>query len=161
MSGFIEIQHDEWVAATPDVARAHYSDLNHRDVARVHPRERLRQLPPGPTGPRFECLAQHGWRTTRDVYEREHRVDGSIVDTCVAGSHWGRAITARFWRRNDDGRPGTLVEMTVTQPLRPVVGALVARWVRRGIDRELREFAGENKVDVERGYELRRQLRVA
>jgi hypothetical protein len=56
MSGFIEIQHDEWVAAAPDVVRAHYTDLHHRQVARVHPHERLRQLAPGPTGPRFECV---------------------------------------------------------------------------------------------------------
>jgi hypothetical protein len=27
MSDFIEIQHDEWVAAAPDVARARYIDL--------------------------------------------------------------------------------------------------------------------------------------
>ena len=161
MSRFIDIQHDEWVAAGPDVVRAHYTDLDHRQVARVHPCERLRQLPPGPTGPRYECLVRRGWRLTRDVYQREHRADGSIVDTCVAGSHWGRAITARFWRRNDGARPGTLVELTVTQPLRPVVGALVARWIRRRVEQALRDAAREDKLDVERGYELRKHLRVA
>lgn len=161
MSRFIEIQHDEWIAAGPDVVRAHYVDLTHRQIARVHPRERLRQLPPGPNGPRYECLVRNGWRMTRDVYEREHRADGSIVDICVAGSHWGRSISARFWRRNDGSRPGTLVELTVAQPLRPLVGRLVAGWVRRRIARDLREFSGEDKVDVERGYQVRRHLRVA
>ena len=121
MSGFIEIQHDEWVAATPDVARAHYSDLNHRDVARVHPRERLRQLPPGPTGPRFERAVRARWHTVRDIYERQDRPDGSVLDRCVGGAHWGRAVVARFYRSVDDGRVGTLIELTLTQPLRPVL----------------------------------------
>ena len=161
MSRFIEIQHDEWIAAGPDVVRAHYTDLNHRQIARVHPHERLRQLPPGPTGPRYEVLVRHAWHLTRDVFEREHHADGSVVDTCVSGSHWGRSISARFWRRNDDERPGTLVEMTVTQPLRPLLGRVAARWIRRRVERELREFAAEDKIDVERGYQVQRRLRVA
>ena len=161
MSGFIEIQHDEWVSATPDVARAHYSDLNHRDVARVHPRERLRQLPPGPTGPRFERAVRARWHTVRDVYERQDRPDGSVLDRCVGGAHWGRAIVARFYRSVDDGRVGTLIELTLTQPLRPVLVPLLGRWMRRRLEAELREFAAEIKVDVERGYQRRRRLKVA
>ena len=161
MSGFIEIQHDEWVAATPDVVRAHYADLHHRQVARVHPHERLRQLPPGPAGPRFECLVRTGWRTERDVFERHERADGSVLDQCVAGAHWGRSIVARFWRSDDGGRVGTLVELTLTQPLRPIVGRLVGRWFERRLAAQLREFAAEIRVDVERGYKTVRKLRVA
>lgn len=163
MSRFIEIQHDEWIAAGPDVVRAHYADLGHRQVARVHPRERLRQLPPGPTGPRYECLLRTPWTVQRDIYEREFRPDGTVVDTCVAGTHWGRSVSARFWRRNDEQRqaPGTLVELTVTQPLRPLVGPLAARWIRRRIERELREFALEEKADIERTRPARTGLRAA
>ncbi len=161
MSNFIEIQHDEWVAAAPDIVRAHYLDLGHRQVARVHPRERLRQLAPGPTGPRFERVTRGGWHVTRDVYERRHQPDGSVVDQCVAGANWGRTITARFFRNVDGGRTGTLVELTVTQPLRPLVGRLVGRWIRGRIERELREFAQANKADVERGYKQGARLRVA
>jgi hypothetical protein len=161
MSVFIEIQHDEWVAAGPDVVRAHYCDLHHREVARVHPRERLRQLAPGPTGPRFERIARSGWRTTRDLYERHDRTDGSVLDQCVAGSSWGRSIVARFWRSNDGARPGTLVELTLTQPLRPFAGRLLGRWLRRGLEAELREVAADLKVDIERGYKVQRKLRVA
>ena len=161
MSGFIEIQHDEWVAAGPDVVRAHYLDLHHREVARVHPRERLRQLAPGPTGPRFERLARAGWRTTRDVVERHERADGSVLDQFVVGSHWGRSIVARFYRNNDGARSGTLVELTLTQPLRPFVGRLLGRWQRGRLEAELREFAVDIKVDVERGYRAARRLRVA
>ena len=163
MPGFIEIQHDEWVAAGPDVVRAHYTDLHHRQVARVHPRERLRQLAPGPTGPRFECIARTGWRTASDLYERHDRADGSVLDQCVAGSHWGRSIVARFWRSssNDGERSGTLVEFTLTQPLRPLVGRLLGRWLRRRLTAELREFAADIKADVERGYKAERKLRVA
>ena len=161
MSGFIEIQHDEWVAAAPAVVRAHYLDLHHRELARVHPRERLRQLAPGPTGPRFERLARAGWRTTRDVVERHERADGSVLDQFVVGVHWGRSIVARFYRSNDGAHTGTLVELTLTQPLRPFVGRLLGRWQRRRLEAELREFAIDIKVDVERGYRTARRLRVA
>ena len=161
MPGFIEVQHDEWVAAGPDVVRAHYADLHHREVARVHPRERLRLLAPGPAGPRYECVARSGWRTTSDVIERHERADGSVLDQCVAGSHWGRAIVARFWRSHDGGLTGTLVELTLTQPLRPVVGRLLGRWMRRRLEAQLREFAADLKADIERGYKARRTLRAA
>ena len=161
MAGFIEIQHDEWVAATPHVVRAHYTDLNHREVARVHPRERLRQLAPGATGPRFERLARSGWRTARDLYERHERADGSVLDQCVGGAHWGRAIVARFYRSDDAGRAGTLIELTLTQPLRPMLTLFLGRWFRRRLEAELREFATDIKVDIERGYKKERKLRAA
>ena len=157
MSGFIEIQHDEWVAAAPDVVRAHYTDLHHRQVARVHPCERLRQLAPGPTGPRFERVTRSGWRTRRDLYERHDRADGSVLDQCVVGANWGRSIVARFWRSNDGARTGTLVELTLTQPLRPFAGRMVGRW----LEAELRDYAAELKTDIERGYKTERKLRVA
>ena len=161
MSGFIEIQHDEWVAVGPDVARASYADLHHRQVARVHPRERLRQLAPGPTGMRFERESRSAWRTTRDLYERHERADGSVLDQCVAGTHWGRSIVARFWRSHDGERTGTLVELTLTQPLRPLVGRLLGRWLRRRLEAELRDFALHFKADIERGRKTERKLRVA
>ena len=161
MSGFIEIQHDEWVAAGPDLVRAHYRDLHHRQVARVHPRERLRQLAPGPTGPRFECIARSGWHAVRDLYERHERPDGSVLDQCVAGSHWGRSIVARFWRSNDGGDAGTLIELTLTQPMRPVALRVLGRWLRRRLEAELRELAVDIKADIERGYGKERGLRVA
>ena len=161
MSGFIEIQHDEWVAAGPDVARARYTDLHHRQVARVYPHERIRQLAPGPTGPRFECAARTGWRTTRDVYERHERADGSVLDQCVAGANWGRSVVARFWRSNDGATSGTLVELTMTQPLRPLVGRLAGRWIQRRLEAELRTFAAGFKADVERGRRAERRLKVA
>jgi len=161
MSGFIEIQHDEWVAAGPEAARARYADLHHRDIARVHPRERLRLLAPGPAGPRFECLARSGWSSTRDLYERHERADGSVLDRCVAGSHWGRSLMARFWRSSDGARTGTLVELTLTQPLRPLVCRLAGRWLRRRLEAELREFGSDLKADIERGDRSQRELRVA
>ena len=161
MSGFIEIQHDEWVAATPDLVRAHYTDLHHREIARVHPRERVRLLAPGPAGPRFERIARSGWRTVRDVVERHDRADGSVLDQFVAGSNWGRSVVARFYRSNDGARTGTLVELTLTQPLRPFVGRLVGRWLRRRLEAELHEFAADLRVDIERGYKAERKLRMA
>jgi hypothetical protein len=161
MSGFIEIHRDEWVAAAPDVVSAHYTDLHHRQVGRVHPRERIRPLAPGPTGPRFERIARSGWRLRRDLYERHDRADGSVLDQCVVGSNWGRSLVARFRRSNDGAHTGTLIELTLTQPLRPFVGRLMGRWLRRRLESELREFAAELKVDIERGYKPERKLRVA
>ena len=161
MSGFIEIQHDEWVRGAGRGARALSLDLHHREVARVHPHERLRQLPPGPTGPRFERMARTGWRTERDLFERHERADGSVLDQFVVGVHWGRSIVARFYRSSDGAHTGTLVELTLTQPLRPFVGRLLGRWQRRRLEAELREFAVDIKVDVERGYQTARRLRVA
>jgi hypothetical protein len=161
MSNFIEIQHDRWVAAAPDVVRAQYADLGHRERSRVHPHELVRQLAPGPTGPRFERVVRSGWRTVRDVYERRHQPDGSILDLCVAGANWGRTISARFLRSDDRGRTGTLVELTLTQPLRPLAGRLFGGWIRGRIERELREDAADNKADVERGYQQGPRLRVA
>ena len=161
MSGFIEIQHDEWVAAAPAVVRAHYLDLYHRELARVHPRERVRPLPPGPAGPRYERLLRTGWRTLREAWERHDRADGSVLDQCVAGAHGGRAVVARFYRSNDGARTGTLVELTLTQPLRPVLAPLLGRWFRRRLEAELREFAAELKADIERGAKAGRRLQVA
>lgn len=161
MSGFIEIEHDEWVAAGPDVVRAHYTDLYHRETARVHAHERLRQLAPGPTGPRFEVTIRTGWGTARDLYERHDRTDGSVLDQCVAGSNWGRSIVARFWRSDDGAKGGTLVELTMTQPLRPLVGRLLGRWLKRRLAADLRAFAADIKADAERGHKKERELHPA
>ena len=118
-------------------------------------------LRPGPTGPRYERVL-HGWAgTQRDVFEREQLADGSVVDIVVSGSNWGRSVRVRFWRRPERGSSGTLVELTVTQPLPPLVGGLLARWMRRRLERELREMAYEDKRDVERGYQPGRVLHAA
>jgi hypothetical protein len=161
VSRFIEIQHDEWIAASPEIVRAHYADLYHRADARVHPRERLHLLRPGPTGPRYERVLQGFLGRQHDVFEREQMADGSVVDNVVSGSNWGRSVRVRFWRRVEQGRSGTLVELTVTQPLPPLVGGVFVRWVRRRLERELREMAVEDKLDVERGYRPRRELHAA
>jgi hypothetical protein len=97
----------------------------------------------------------------RDLYERHDRADGSVLDQCVAGSNWGRSIVARFWRSNDGANSGTLMELTLTQPLRPLIGRLVGRWMKRHLAAELRAFAADIKADVERGRKTERKLRVA
>jgi hypothetical protein len=162
MSGFIEIQHDEWVPASADTVFARYIDLHHREFARVHPREHLRLREPGPIGPRFECRARSGWwNTGTDLFVRHQRLDGSVLDQCMSGPHWGRSIVARFWPNNDGARVGTLLELTLTQPMRPVVGHLLGRWLRARLEAELRAFAVEIRVDIERGDRAERRLQVA
>jgi len=161
MSGFIEIQHVRRVAAAAQTVRAQYVDLHHRELARVHPREQLRERAPGPAGPRFECQARAGWSKGIDLFERDERADGSVLDRCVSGPHWGRSLVARFLPLADGARAGTLLELTLTQPLRPVLGRFLGHWLRVRLEAELREFAHEIKVDVERGYEPRRRLRAA
>ena len=120
--------------------------------------EHLRMLRPGPTGPRYERVLHGFMGRQHDVFEREQMADGSVVDNVVSGSNWGRSVRVRFWRRAEGGHNGTLVELTVTQPLPPLVGGLFARWMRRRLERELREMAGEDKLDVERGYRPGREL---
>jgi len=153
MSGFIEILHAERVAADPGTVRAVYVDLHHREVARVHPREHLRQRAHGPAGPRFECRARSGL----DLFERHERPDGGVLDRCVAGPHWGRSIGARFVP--DPG--GTLLELTLTQPLRAVLARFLGHWLRARLEAELRDFAHEIRLDIERGQAKRRPLRAA
>jgi hypothetical protein len=161
MSGFIEIQCHERVAARPAMVRAHYVDLHHRGLARVHPHERLRERAPGPAGPRFECLARSGWSTGLDVWERHERSDGSVLDRCVAGPHWGRSIIARFLPERDAAGVGTVLELTLTQPLRPFAARHLGRWLRVVLAAELRGFAVEIRADVERDVRPRRRLRAA
>ena len=48
-----------------------------------------------------------------------------------------------------------------TQPLPPLIGRLLARWMRRRLERELREMAAEDRADIERGYQPGRVLRAA
>ena len=45
--------------------------------------------------------------------------------------------------------------------LHRAAGRLMGRWLRRGLESELREFAAELKADVERGSKTERKLRVA
>jgi len=84
-----------------------------------------------------------------------------VLDQCVAGSNWGRSVVARFWRTNEGAASGTLVELTMTQPLRPLVGRLAGRWIRRRLEAELRVFAAGLKADVERSGKAARKLRAA
>ena len=37
----------------------------------------------------------------------------------------------------------------------------MGRWLRRRLESELRDYAAELKVDLERGYKTERKLRVA
>jgi len=161
MSGFIEILHDERVAADPETVHAHYVDLHHRGLARVHPRERLRERAPGPAGPRFECVARIGWSKGLDVWERHERPDGSVLDQCVAGPHWGRSIIARFPPDPQAADAGTVLELTLTQPLRPMLARVLGRLLRARLEAELRQFAAEIRADVERGWRPQRHLRAA
>jgi len=157
MSGFIEIQHREHVAADPATVHAHYVDLHRREHGRVHPREHLRQRVHGPVGPRFECRTRLGGTSGIDLFERHERPDGGVLDLCVAGPHWGRSISARF----SPEAGGTLLELTLTQPLRPLLGRFLGGWLRARLEAELRDFAHEIRLDVERGYKPQRHLRAA
>jgi hypothetical protein len=161
VSRFIELVQEAWVAAPPEIARSHWADLDHRRVARVHPDERLRLLPPGPAGPRYERLARRGWGLVRDVFERELRSDGGITDLCVAGADWGRRLHARFFRHDQPGVVGTMVELTVTQPLRPVAGRFLAHWLRGRLEREVAQMLAEHKRDVEQGWQAQQRHHAA
>ena len=152
MSGFIEIQCEDWVAASPELVRLRYTDLHHRIKARVNPRERLRLLPPSPDGPRYERLSRGLVHTERDLFQRQYPTEDSVVDVCIAGSNWGRMVSMHFCRRHEAGRNGTLVKITMTQPLSPSVGRLLGQWMKSRIRRELHRLVSENKAELERRY---------
>jgi hypothetical protein len=153
MTRFVEVSHEEWIAAPEAVVRSQFADLRHHISARVHPKLRFEVLADGPQGARFvQELRLLGIRQ-RDVFLREHHADGSMTDTSIEGFNRGGTITFRFRGATRSARPGTLVRIEVRLPLPPLVGGLIRPLLAAQVRRELLAAAAEDKHDIEvRGY---------
>ncbi|NRF68832.1 hypothetical protein HLB44_17710 [Aquincola sp. S2] len=161
MPRFVEVQHQEWIAAPRAAVQAQFADLQHHIHANVHPKLSFEILSQGPDSARYVQVVRLLGIAQRDVFERRIHPDGRLVDTSVEGFNAGGSIEARFRDEARAGRAGTAVDLTVRLPLPPVIGPLLRPLLESQIRKELSAAAAEDKRDIEeRGYvmpELRRQ----
>lgn len=153
---FVEVSHEEWIAAPLATVQAQFADLQHHIAADVHPRLR------------FEVLSQRGRRARyvqevrllglkqRDVFEREIAEDGlAMVDTSVEGFNRGGSLSFRFAPARQGEADGTRVGVTIRLPVPPLLGFL-SPLLRLQVRRELLAAVQEDKHDIEvRGYPAR------
>lgn len=152
MSTFLEMRHDVWIDAPRDLVRDHFADLDHHVETGVHPEIGLRRLDPDERGrTRFEQVVRLLGRRRRDVFERRHLPDGSIVDTSVEGAHRGGTVTVAFEREAREGRLGTLVMIDLRLPLPPVVGPVLRPMAAAQLRRLLQRAGEEDRRDLESG----------
>lgn len=151
MPRLLEVSHDEWIAAPPETVRAQFADLQHHIEAGVHPKLRLRVLPPAGGVPRYEQIVRLLGLSQRDVFERRFEADGSMVDSAVEGFNRGGSLRFAFRPALQRGQAGTQVTITVRLPLPPLVGPLLRPLLARQVLRELQTAAAEDKRDLEEG----------
>lgn len=153
MPAFVEVRHEEWIAAPIEKVRAQFADLDHHIATDVHPKLRFEVLERGPRRARFVQEVRLLGIRQRDVFERRIADDGSMVDTSVEGFNRGGSLAFGFTPNEQGGRAGTDVAVTIRLPLPPVVGGLVRPLLERQVRRELRAAVAEDKHDLEvRGY---------
>jgi hypothetical protein len=156
MSRFVEVSHEEWIAAPIASVRAQFADLHHHIAANVHPKLRFEILSLGERRARYVQEVRLLGILQRDVFEREIAPDGaSMVDTSVEGFNQGGSIRFRFTAGTVQGRESTLVEVTIRLPVPRFLGVL-APVMRAQVRRELLQAVAEDKHDLEvRGYPMR------
>ena len=154
MAGFVEVRHEEWIAAQRARVCAQFADLDHHIRHHVHPKLRFEPLPPAADGtPRFAQEVRLLGIRQRDVFERRIGADGEISDLAVEGFNRGGTLHFGFAQEVRDGRDGTRVEITVRLPLPPLIGPLLRPLLAWQIRREVRTAALQDKHDLEvRGY---------
>lgn len=153
MPAFVEVRHEEWIAAPIEKVRAQFADLDHHIATDVHPKLRYEVLEQGPRHARFVQEVRLLGIRQRDVFERRIADDGGIVDTSVEGFNRGGTLAFGFTPVVQAGTGGTRVAVTIRLPLPPVIGGLVKPLLERQVRRELRAAVAEDKHDLEvRGY---------
>lgn len=158
MTRFAEVSHQEWIAAPLDTVRSQFADLHHHIRTNVHPKLRFEVLSVGARRARFVQEVRLLGLRQRDVFEREVRDDGSMLDTSIEGFNKGGTLEFFFRREDRDGREGTTVDIAIRLPLPPLIGPLLHAPLRAQIRREVRAAAAEDKYDLEvRGYAARPQ----
>lgn len=155
MPAFAEVVHQEWIAAPLVDVQSQFADLEHHIRANVHPKLKFEVLASRPRSARYVQVVRLLGIAQRDVFEREIRADGSMVDTSVEGFNRGGSLQFEFVRQAQQGRDGTQVQITVRLPLPPVVGGLLRPLLEAQVRKEVRAAALEDKFDLEqRGYRV-------
>jgi hypothetical protein len=152
MTRFVEVEHQEWIAAPVNTVRSQFADLQHHIAANVHPKLRFEILSQSANRARYVQEVKLLGIRQRDVFERDIAPDGSITDTSVEGFNKDGSLRFRFQPQSRDGREGTCVGIVIRLPLPgPLfwLGGLLKAQVRR----EVSAAAAEDKRDIEvRGY---------
>ncbi len=157
MSRYVEVSHEEFIAAPSSKVRAQFADLNHHIAANVHPKLRFEVLSQGERRARFVQEVRLLGIRQRDVFEREIAADGmSMVDTSVEGFNQGGSLSFRFVPTSRGGAEGTMVGVTIRLPVPRFLG-LLAPVLKAQVRRELKAAVQEDKHDLEvRGYPMAR-----
>ncbi|HEV8690920.1 MAG TPA: hypothetical protein VGQ91_11530 [Ideonella sp.] len=153
MTGFVEVHHDEWIAADLQLVKSQFADLDHHIETNVHPKLRFQVLQQSPRRARYVQEVKLLGIRQRDVFEREFGADGSMTDTSVEGFNKGGSLHFEFSAETRESRAGTLVGVTIRLPLPPVIGGLIKPLLAGQVRKELLAAVAEDKFDLEqRGY---------
>ncbi len=148
-----EVLHRIWIAAPVGTVRAQFADLHHHVAARVHPKLRFEIMQVEPRRARFVQEVKLLGMRQRDVFEREFKADGTMVDTSIEGFNKGGSLTFCFGPARQEGCDGTQVDITIRLPLPPLIGPLIRPLLERQVRKEVSAAALEDKHDIEvRGY---------
>ncbi|RQP25735.1 hypothetical protein [Piscinibacter terrae] len=154
MTRFVEVSHEELIAAPLNSVRAQFADLRHHIAANVHPKLRFEILSVSERSARYVQEVKLLGIVQRDVFVREIDADGMrMVDRSVEGFNQGGSLDFRFRSgRTPDGRDATVVGITIRLPVPRFLGFLGG--VLKGqVRRELLAAVAEDKHDLEvRGY---------
>src|SRR5205085_1175851 len=145
---FVEVSHEEWIAAPIGTVRAQFADLQHHIDADVHPKLRFRILSQQGRRARFAQEVKLLGMRQRDVFEREIAEDGmSMVDRSVDGFNQGGSIAFRFKPGTQRGAEATQVGVTIRLPVPRFLGWL-APLLEAQVRRELLAAVREDKQDI-------------
>ena len=153
MTRFVEVHHDEWIAADLQLVKSQFADLDHHIAANVHPKLSFQVLQQSPRRARYVQEVKLLGIRQRDVFEREFGADGSMTDTSVEGFNKGGSLHFEFRAETRESCAGTMVGVTIRLPLPPVVGGLIKPLLMGQVRKELLAAVAEDKFDLEqRGY---------
>jgi hypothetical protein len=152
MARTVQVNHRRWIHASPGTVRAQFADLQHHIDANVHPNLRFEILVQEARRARFMQRVKLLGMWQRDLFERRIDADGSIHDESIDGFNKGGKLDFKFTPQQEDGRDGTMVDITIRLPTPPLLGWL-APVLERQVRREVTAAAEQDKNDIERGYQ--------
>jgi hypothetical protein len=147
----VEVKHQVWIAAPVDTVRAQFADLNHHIDANVHPKLKFEVLAQEPTRARYVQQVKLLGMWQKDLMDRSFDADGTMHDVSIDGFNKGATLDFRFTPRQEQGREGTSVDITIRLPTPPLLGWLAPLLHKQAL-KETVQAAGEDKRDIEAGY---------